>query len=52
MRGEPNSVTCHFASKPSDETSELSGSVLPLKLGDRPARAERRGQFLAGVLQA
>jgi len=34
MRGEPNSVTSHFASKPADETSELSGSVLPPKLGD------------------
>src|SRR5258708_7898195 len=34
MRGEPNSVVSHFASKPADETSEVSGSVLPPKLGD------------------
>ena len=33
MRGEPNSVVCQFASKPSGETVEFSGSVLPLKLG-------------------
>ena len=34
MRGEPNSVVCQFASKPSAETVESSGSVLPPKLGD------------------
>ena len=34
MRGEPNSVVCHFASKPSAETVEFSGSTSPAKLGD------------------
>src|ERR1044072_6553666 len=34
MRGEPNSVVCHFASKPSAETVEFSGSTSPEKLGD------------------
>src|ERR1044072_4157193 len=33
MRGEPNSVVCHFASTPSAVTLESIGSVLPLKLG-------------------
>src|ERR1044072_418741 len=33
IRGEPNSMVCHVASKPSAETVEVSGSVLPLKLG-------------------
>src|SRR4051795_3698502 len=35
MRGEPNSMTCQFASKPSALMEESSGSVLPVKLGDR-----------------
>src|SRR6266567_1487271 len=34
MRAEPNSMICHFASKPSAATEELSGSVLPVKLGE------------------
>src|SRR5437868_14316384 len=33
-RGAPNSLVCHFASKPSGVTDEDSGSVLPMKLGD------------------
>src|SRR5437016_5918373 len=33
MRGEPNSLTCHLASKPSGVTEEESGNVLPMKLG-------------------
>src|SRR5262249_432542 len=32
--GEPNSVVCHFASKPSGEMDEFSGSTSPTKLGD------------------
>ena len=50
MRGEPNSVVSQFASKPSGETLELSGSVLPPKLGDGQRRTERRGELLAGEL--
>ena len=34
MRGEPNSVVSQFATKPSGAMLELSGSVLPPKLGD------------------
>src|ERR1700736_1913442 len=34
MRGEPNSLTCQFASNPSGVTDEDSGNVLPMKLGD------------------
>src|SRR5258708_37637346 len=37
IRGEPNSMTCHFESKPSAVTVELSGSVLPVKLGEGQA---------------
>src|SRR6185436_14474574 len=33
MRGEPNSTVCQSASNPSAATVELTGSVLPLKLG-------------------
>ena len=33
MRGEPNSIVCQLAWKPSAEMVELIGSVLPLKLG-------------------
>src|ERR1051325_5000899 len=33
MRGEPNSMLCQLASKPSGVTVEFTGNVLPLKLG-------------------
>src|SRR5258705_8624502 len=32
-RGEPNSLACHRASKPSAVTDDDSGKVLPMKLG-------------------
>ncbi len=38
-RGEPNSVTFHFASKPSAAIVEVSGSTEPMKLGE--GQAER-----------
>src|SRR5262249_35769485 len=34
MRGEPKSVVCHLASKPSSETVEFNGSTSPAKLGE------------------
>src|SRR6267378_3096272 len=34
MRGEPNSMICHCAVKPSAATDELSGNELPVKLGE------------------
>src|SRR5207344_1417366 len=33
-RGDPNSLACHFASKPSGVTDEDNGRVLPMKLGE------------------
>ena len=33
MRGEPNSIVCQFASNPSGDTADFTGSVLPLNFG-------------------
>ena len=52
MRGEPNSIVCHFASKPSAETVEFSGSVLPVKLGLGQDERNIAASLLAGGLHA